>query len=107
MRSDYEAMQQVIARDGASVISGATEDLRAIRRCQVRPFTPENMVTVTLDETYRIANDLTLARIGHDRGWLVNRSGDLELTPVRDFDGTYYRLDRHGNRHQIHVERRK
>lgn len=104
MHSDYEAMQTAIARDGASYISGKTDDLRATRRCRKRGYTPENLVTVTLEETYRLTDDKALTRIAHMRGWLLDGISDPEMTPVRDSDGTFYRLDRFGHRHIVEVE---
>lgn len=103
MNPDMKAMQMVIERDGASVISGRTDDLRTIRRCHVRGYTPENLVTVTLDETYRLRDDLALQRISRLRGWTVSRSADLQATLVRDYDGKYYRLDQFGNRQEMIV----
>lgn len=107
MQSDYDATQTAIARDGASVISGATDDLRAIKRSLAQPYTPENLVTVTLDESYRLRDDMTLKRIGFDRGWFIHDHDDAEMTPVRVSDGTYYRLDRLGNRREVRVERKR
>lgn len=99
-------MQTAIARDGASYISGKTEDLRAARRCRTRGYTPENLATVTLEETYRLADDKALTRIGYMRGWLLDGTADPEMTPVRDSNGTFYRLDRFGGRAEVQVERR-
>lgn len=106
MLSDSDALQAAIDRDGASVISGATDELRAVRRCNTRPYTPDNLVTVTLDETYRLADDLTLKRIGGDRGWFVRGHEEPEAVPVKYPDGKHYRLDRFGTRTEVRVERR-
>ena len=106
MQSDSEALQAAIDRDGASVISGATEELRAVRRCTTKPYTPDNLITVTLDETYRLTDDLTLKRIGGDRGWFVRGHEDPEAVPVKYPDGNHYRLDRFGTRTEVQVERR-
>lgn len=105
MLSDYEAMQKAIARDGASVISGGTEDLKAVRRCDRLPFTPDNLIAVTLEESWRINGDRALKRIGIERGWFVHAHDNPEMIPVKYPDGKFYRLDKFGGRFEIDVKR--